>query len=192
MRADEYAAYTAANPDAPHKSTQKNIVADKGDALTVVLTWVFDMFGEAGNREALVQWLVDFFDLQSGAEEAVRYGVNELFNQAEINNSSDIIVSALMYALGVTVTIDAALMGNVATIQQIFKELFGAIGEGSQCTYGAIADAMEELTGVWKETIGDDDDHQDAVGEVEENLNWFQRLIKKIKEFFQRIFGIFG
>ena len=90
-----------------------------------------------------------------------------------------------------TVTVEAALTGNIAHIQQIYKDLFGAIGNSSTCTYGAIAEAMEKLTGVWNETVGDEDDYQDAVEEQEETLNWFQRIIKKIKEFFQRIFSIF-
>ena len=47
------------------------------------------------------------------------------------------------------------------------------------------------MTGVWYDTVGDDDDHQDAVEEGEETLNWFQKIIKKIKEFFQKIFSIF-
>lgn len=51
---------------------------------------------------------------------------------------------------------------------------------------------MEQMTGVWYETIGPDDDHKEAEEEAEESLNWFQRLIKKIKEFFAKIFGIFG
>ncbi|MDD6012421.1 MAG: hypothetical protein PUC33_06190, partial [Oscillospiraceae bacterium] len=79
----------------------------------------------------------------------------------------------------------------VAQIQQILKDLMGDISDGSTCIYGSIAKVMEELTGVWNDTIGDDKDHEDATGEAEETLNWFQRLLKKIKEFFQRIFGIF-
>ena len=89
------------------------------------------------------------------------------------------------------VVIEASLMGNVAQIQQIFKDLFGTIGNNSGCTYGAIAKIMEDLTGVWNDTVGDDQDHEDAVEDVEESLNWFQRLIKKIKEFFQKIFSVF-
>ena len=50
---------------------------------------------------------------------------------------------------------------------------------------------MENLTHVWEDTIGSDQDHEDTKEEVKETLNWFQRLIQKIKEFFQRIFGIF-
>ncbi len=192
MKADEYAAYTKANPDAAHKTTQKHIVADKGDTLTVILAWVFDMFGDAHNREALVQWIVDFFDLKSGAEETVRYAINQLFNQAEMNNSTDILVSALMIALGVGVGVDKAIMGDIKSIVEIYRQLFGAIGDGSGSIYGSIASAMEELTGVWYDTIGTPEEGDDVKDEVEENLNWFQRLFKKIKEFFQKIFGIFG
>ena len=173
------------------KNTQTYIVSDKGDTLTLVFTWLFDMFSTEHNREALVQWIVDFFDLKSGAEETVRYAINELFNRAEAYNSSDIIVSALFSGLGMAVVIEASLMGNVAQIQQIFKDLFGTIGNNSGCTYGAIAKIMEDLTGVWDDTVGSDEDHEDAVEDAEESLNWFQRLIKKIKEFFQKIFSIF-
>ena len=172
------------------KNTQKKIIADKGDTLTVVFTWVFDMFSSEQNREALVQWIVDFFELQSGAETTVRYAVNELFNQAQIYNSSDIIVSVLFYLLGMGVVIDATLMGSVADIQAIFEQLFGAVGSGKNA-YATIAKIMEELTGVWDDTIGDNDDYEDANKETEETLNWFQRLIQKIKEFFQKIFSIF-
>ena len=194
MSADDYSDYINGKDltDARlYKNTQTNIVADAGDTLVVVLTWVFDMFGTPDNREALVQWLVDFFDLQSGAEQTVRYAINELFNKAQLYNSSDIIVSALLYALGMAVVIDSTLMGNVAQIQTIFKQLFDALGSNQECTYAAIARVMEDLTHVWEDTVGSEDDYKDAVEEQEETLNWFQRLIKKIKEFFQRIFGIF-
>ena len=33
---------------------------------------------------------------------------------------------------------------------------------------------------------------EESEEEAEETLNWFQRIIKKIKEFFAKIFGIFG
>ena len=106
-------------------------------------------------------------------------------------DASEIAVGALFHALGFAVVIDTTLMGNVAQIQQIYKDLFGAIANNSTCTYGAIAQVLEQMTGVWEDTIGSDQDHQDAVEDAEETLNWFQRLIKKIKEFFQKIFGIF-
>ena len=201
MSAEEYAAYAAADKDNDgiinkldvnaYKSTQTYIVADPGDTLVVILTWVFDMFGTAENREALVQWLVEFFELQSGAEQTVRYAINELFNKAQAFGSSDIIVSALLYALGITVVIDAGLMGNVAQIQNIFKQLFSALGSNGNATYSAIARVMEDLTHVWEDTIGSDKEHEDVKEETKETLNWFQRIIQKIKEFFQRIFGIF-
>ena len=149
------------------------------------------MFATEHNREALVQWLVEFFELQSGAEQTVRYAINELFNKAQAFGSSDIIVSALLYALGMTVVIETTLMGNVAQIQTIFKQLFAALGSNGHATYAAIARVMENLTHVWEDTIGSDQDHEDTKEEVKETLNWFQRLIQKIKEFFQRIFGIF-
>ena len=54
-----------------------------------------------------------------------------------------------------------------------------------------IAKVMENLTHVWDDTIGSEEDRVETEEEVEETLNWFQRIIKKIKEFFARIFGIF-
>ena len=194
MKASEYAAYANTNgttDPALFKDTQKVIIADKGDTLTWIFTFLFDMFSTENNREALVQWIVEFFELQSGAEQTVRYAVNELFNQAQVYNSSDMVVSVLFYLLGMGVIIDASLMGNVKQIQAIFEDLFGAMGSNSGCTYASIAKIMEELTGVWDDTIGSDQDHEDAVEDAEETLNWFQRLIKKIKEFFQKIFSIF-
>ena len=194
MLASEYDAYRAANgitDKALFKNTQTYIVADKGDTLTYVFSFLFDMFSTKENREALVQWIVQFFDLKSGAEDTVRYAVNELFNRAEAYNSSDIIISALFMGFGMAVVVDQALMGNIAQIQQIFKDLMGDISSSSGCKYGAIAKIMEDLTEVWDDTIGSDEDHEDAVEDVEESLNWFQRLIKKIKEFFQKIFSIF-
>lgn len=192
MRADEYAKYTAENPTAEHKKTQKAIKADKGNTITVIFTWLLEMFGDEHNREALVQWIVDFFDLKSGAEETVRWLVNELFNQSQINNTSDIIVSALFHGLGVTVVISDAFLNNAANIQKLLKQLYGVIGDNSGSLYGNIARVMEDLTHVWEATVGPEEDYDEAVDKVEENLNWFQRLFKKIKEFFQKIFGIFG
>ena len=194
MRADEYAGYIS-NRDITDaslfKNTQKRINADKGDTLTWIFNYIFSVFEVPENKETLIKWIVDFFELQSGAEQTVRYAVNELFNQAAIYNSSDIVVSALFYLLGAGVVIDAALMGNIKTLQGIYEQLFGAMGSNSGCAYSSIAKIMQELTGVWDDTIGSDDDHQDAVEEGEETLNWFQRLIQKIKEFFQKIFSIF-
>ncbi|MBQ8758575.1 MAG: hypothetical protein IJZ20_02685, partial [Clostridia bacterium] len=153
-------------------------------------TWLFELFEDKDNQDALVEWIAATFNLQSGAKETVRYAINQLFLKAQIYNAPDIIVGALFSALGVAVVIDAALMGNVAEVQKIFKELFGAAGSGG-CAYSSIAKIMEDLTGVWDDTIGSDEDHEDAVEDAEESLNWFQRLIKKIKEFFAKIFSIF-
>ena len=194
IRADQYDVYVAENGNtnkALYKTTQTVAVADAGDTLVYLLSWVFDIFSSNANRQALVDWICEFFELKSGARKTVEWAVTELFNKSQAFGSSDIIVSALLAALGMAVTLDAAIMGNVAQIQQIFKDLFGVIGSSSQCTYGAIASAMEKLTGVWDDTIGSEDDYEDAIEDAEETLNWFQRIIKKIKEFFQRIFSIF-
>jgi hypothetical protein len=194
MTSDKYDAYVEANGNTDknlYKTTQTVAVADAGDTLVYLLSWVFDIFNSKANRTALVDWICEFFELKSGARATVEWAVNELFNKAQAFGSSDIIVSALLAALGMAVTLDAAIMGNVAQIQQIFKDLFGVIGNSSQCTYGAIASAMEKLTGVWDDTIGSEEDYEDAVEDAEETLNWFQRIIKKIKEFFAKIFSIF-
>ena len=193
MTADQYAGYVKdrdINNAGLYKTTQTVIEADKAATLTYLLTYLLEMFSEKNNREALVKWIVDFFELQSGAEQTVRYAINELFNQAEIYNAPDMVVSIAFYLLGMGVVIDASLMGNVGQIQNILNQLYGAVGTGG-CAYSSIAKIMQDLTGVWDDTVGDDQDHEDAVEDVEESLNWFQRLIKKIKEFFQKIFSIF-
>ena len=144
------------------------------------------MFATAENQEALVQFLINFFELQSGAEQTVRYAISQLFAQANAFGASDMIVSALVSALGVGITLEATLMGDIATLQQIYKDLFGAIGNGSGNAYGKIADVLEDLTGVWKETVGTEEEKGEAEKEAGETLNWFQKLIKKIKEFFAK------
>ena len=130
------------------------------------------------------------FNLQSGARQAVEYGINRLFLTAQIYGAPDIIVSGLFSALGLAIVIDASLMGGVAEVQQIFKELFGQIGSGT-CSYASIAKIMQDLTGVWNDTVGPEEDFDNAVEEGEQSLNWFQRLIQKIKDFFNKIFSIF-
>ena len=194
LSADQYAGYAASIDitDAKYfKNTQTHIVADKGDTLMWVLTWALDMFATAENQEALVQFLINFFELQSGAEQTVRYAISQLFAQANAFGASDMIVSALVSALGVGITLEATLMGDIATLQQIYKDLFGAIGNGSGNAYGKIADVLEDLTGVWKETVGTEEEKGEAEKEAGETLNSFQKLIKKIKEFFAKIFSIF-
>ena len=175
-----------------NKNTQTYIASDKGDTLTWLFTFLFEMFEDKGNREALVQWLVNAFDLQSGAEQTVRYAIEELFKTTAAYNVPDIAVAALFQALGMAVTIDVIYRNDITTLQELFKQLFTDIANGSGCAYGSIARIMQQMTGVWYETIGPDEDHEEAVEEVEESLNWFQRIIKKIKEFFAKIFGVFG
>jgi hypothetical protein len=194
MTASEYKAYVEnrdINDNSLYKNTQTVIVADAGNTLVYLLSWVFRIFSTEANRDSLVDWICEFFELKEGARATVKQGIEDLYNHAKKFNSSDIIVSALLAALGMTVTIEATLMGNVQLIQSIFETLFGAIADGSQCTYGAIAKTLEELTGVWDDTIGSEDDYEDAVEDAEVTLNWFQKIIKKIKDFFAKIFGIF-
>ena len=188
---DSYVADKDITDRSLYKSTQTVAVADAGATIVYLLSWVFEIFSTEKNRTALVDWICEFFELNAGARSSVEYAVNQLFNAANNFGSSDIVVTALLSGLGMGVLLDAAIMGNVAQIQQIFKDLFGVIGNSSQCTYGAIASAMEKLTGVWNETIGSEDDYEDAVEDAEETLNWFQRIIKKIKDFFAKIFSIF-
>ena len=174
-----------------NKTTQTYVVADKGDTITYVLTWAIEMFGDAHNREALVQWLTNVFELQSGAQQVVRNGINRMFDACDKNNVADIIVGSLFHALGAGITIDAAIAGNVKQIEQILETIFGALSENKDCIYAGIAEVMEQLTGVWYKTIGDDDDHHEATDEGEKTLSWIQRLFAKIKAFFEKIFKIF-
>jgi hypothetical protein len=194
MTADQYAAYVS-DKDLTNaslfKNTQTTVVADTGDTLVYILTWALNMFAAEENQQSIINWICDFFELKSGARTTVEWAVKELFIKAKLFNSTDIIVSALLYALGMGVVLNDSIMGNVAVIQQIFKQLFEVIGKNSTVSYGEIARVMEELTHVWEETIGPEEDYEDAKGEAEETLNWFQKLIKKIKEFFQRLFSIF-
>ena len=194
MTADQYAGYISdkdIDNAALYKETQTTIVADTGDTLVYLLTWALDMFATEENQQSLINWICDFFELKSGARTTVEWAVKELFNKAELFNSTDILVSALLYALGMGVVISESLMGNVASIQDIFKQLFEAIADGSTVSYGDIARVMEDLTHVWEDTVGGEDDYQGAVDEGKQTLNFFQRFIQKIKDFFKRIFGIF-
>ncbi len=180
------------------KTTQTKIIADKGDTLTAVLTWLLKMFGEQGNREALAKWLSDVFDLVEGggARQAVGYGVNEMFNACDANHVAEIIISSLFSLLGIGVVIDAAFNGDVNTVKAILQRIFHALAEGPDtCIYSGIADAMESITGVWKETVGTDEDYHEAVDQAQQtvdntkkSLNWFQRLIQAIKNFFAKLF----
>ncbi|MGN0469262.1 MAG: hypothetical protein ACI4GY_11110, partial [Acutalibacteraceae bacterium] len=174
-----------------NKTTQTNIVSDKGDTLTMVLTWALEMFGDAHNREALVNWLADVFQLQSGAKQVVAYGINTMFDTCSKYQVPDIIVASLFEFLGIGLQISATVSGDMVQLQKIYQQIFDALSSNTGCLYSAIAKVMEELTGTWNETVGDHDDYHDAVDEAEESLNWFQRLLKKIKEFFQKLFGIF-
>ena len=198
---DKYYAYANADDDKDgtinkydadaFKVGQTTVIADKGDTLIYVLTFVFEVFSTEANREALIQWICDAFDLQGSSADTVRHGVNQLFKQADAYNAPDLVVSALVSGLGIAITVDAGLNGNMAQIQTIFKDLFGAIAKGSTNSYGSIARVMQQLTNVWEDTIGSEEDFEDAKEEVEETLNWFQRIIKKIKDFFNKIFGVF-
>ena len=180
------------------KTTQTKIIADKGDTLTAVLTWLLKMFGEQGNREALAKWLSDVFDLVEGggARQAVGYGVNEMFNACDANHVAEIIISSLFSLLGIGVVIDATFNGDVNTVKAILQRIFHALAEGPDtCIYSGIADAMESITGVWKETVGTDEDYHEAVDQAQQtvdntkkSLNWFQRLIQAIKNFFAKLF----
>ena len=181
-----------------NKTTQTKIIADKGDTLTAVLTWLLKMFGEQGNREALAKWLSDVFDLVEGggARQAVSYGVNEMFNACDANHVAEIIISSLFSLLGLGVAIDATFNGDVNTVKAILQRIFKALSEGpDSCIYAGIADAMESITGVWKETVGTDEDYHEAVDQAQQtvdntkkSLNWFQRLIQAIKNFFAKLF----
>ena len=103
----------------------------------------------------------------------------------------DIIVASLFEIFGIGIRIDAAFKPDVVKLQKIWEDIFTALSTNESCIYCGIAQVMEELTGVWNKTIGDSDDYHDATDEAEKTLNWFQRFLLKIKQFFQKIFGIF-
>ena len=141
-----------------NKTTQTFIVADKGDVLTIVFTWLFELFENEANQNALVEWIAATFNLQSGAKETVRYAINQLFLKAQIYNAPDIIVGGLFSALGMVLVFNEVLNGRITEVVNIFKDLFGAAGSGG-CAYSSIAKIMQDLTGVWDDTIGSDQDH---------------------------------
>ena len=202
MRKAELPSYIANYPvgyeGRAQKTTQTKIIADKGDTLTLVLTWLLKMFGEQQNREALAKWLSDVFDLAEGggARQAVGYGVNEMFNACDANHVAEIIISSLFSLLGLGIVINEAYNGNVNNVKAILQRIFQALADGPDtCMYAGIADAMESITGVWKETVGTDEEYHEATEEVhqtventKQTLNWFQRLIQAIKNFFSKIF----
>ena len=129
--------------------------------------------------------------LESGAETTVRYALNKLFDTANEAGAAELLVAALFEVFNIGIVIDTTISGSVKDIQKIYEELFKALGSNSDCAYSGIAKVMEDLTGVWNDTVGDHEDYEDATEEVEESLNWFQRLIAKIKAFFAKIFSIF-
>ena len=202
MRKAELPSYIANYPvgyeGRAQKTTQTKIIADKGDTLTLVLTWLLKMFGEQQNREALAKWLSDVFDLAEGggARQAVGYGVNQMFDACDANHVAEIIISSLFSLLGLAVVIDAAVEGDVNTVKEILQQIFHALAEGPDtCMYSGIADAMDSITGVWKATVGTDEEYHEVQQEVQQTaentkqtLNWFQRLIQAIRNFFAKIF----
>ena len=50
---------------------------------------------------------------------------------------------------------------------------------------------MQIFTGCWKQTIGTDDDYHDTTDKVEENLSWWEKFVKAIKDFFAKIAALF-
>ena len=174
------------------KTTQTKIIADKGDTLTLVLTWLVKMFGTEGNKQALANWLSDVFDLTEGggAEQTVSNAVFELFGALDANHVAEYIISALFQLFGVGLVVDAVYNGNLDTAKLILQRLFKGLAEGPDtCIYAGIADAMQAITGVWKQTVGTDEEYHEAVEEAHESLNWFQRLIKAIRDFFKKLFS---
>jgi hypothetical protein len=174
-----------------HKTTQTFVVSDKGDTLTLVMTWLLEMFGDESNRKALVDWLADVFQLQSGAKQTVEYGINKMFDTCSTYDIPEIIIASLFEFLGVGIRIDAAFSGDLTKLQEIYKSIFAALSDNKSCAYYSIAKVMEQLTGTWNATVGSHDDYEQAVTEATVSLNWFQRFLAKIKAFFQKLFGVF-
>ncbi|MCM1544723.1 MAG: hypothetical protein NC110_05420, partial [Ruminococcus sp.] len=175
----------------PNKRTQTFVVSDKGDTLTLVLTWALEMFGDQHNRDALVNWLAGVFKIDGGAKQIVAYGINKMFDTCTKYEVPDIIVASLFEIFGIGITVDMTFRKDVANLNKIWEDIFGALASNEYCIYCSIAEVMENLTGVWNDTIGSSEDYHGAVQEAEKTLNWFQRFFLKIKQFFQKIFGIF-
>lgn len=171
------------------KSTQTYVVADKGDTLTLVLTWVLEIFGDPHNREALVNWLADVFMLGEKAKAEVRYGVNTMFTICDTYGVSDIIVGALFQILGIAIVIDTSLTDGIKDVQKLLEDIFESLKSNKSCKYSSIASVMQKLTGVWTQNVGTDDEIHGAEQEAEKTLNWFQKIIQKIRDFFRKLFG---
>ncbi len=172
------------------KSTQTYVVSDKGDTLTLVLTWLLNMFGDEENRIALADWIAGVFKLNDQAKAQVLYGIDHMFDYCSRYGVSDLIVGALFQILAIAVVIEPVFTGDVQQIQKIFKDIFATLAQSKDCPYGSIAQVMDNITGVFIKNFGDQDDFNDAKDEVEESLNWFQKIIKAIRDFFRKIFGI--
>ena len=78
-------------------------------------------------------------------------------------------------------------------VQKLLNDIFTELEKcDSDCWYANLADAMQIFTGCWKQTIGTDDDYHDTTDKVEENLSWWDKFIKAIKDFFAKIAALFG
>ena len=115
-----------------------------------------------------------------------------MFDACSNHNVPDIIVSALFQGLGIGIVIDKTVSGQIVEIQKIFENIFDALSSNEHCAYATLSKVMESLIGdAWNKTVGSDDDYHGAVDEGKDTLTWFQRLLAKIKAFFQKIFSIF-
>lgn len=184
--------YTTEGISKETKSTQTYIVADKGDMLVTLLRWVLDIFKDEHNRNALTEWLAGLFGLEAGGKEIVRFALDEMFKVTDAANVNDAIIGGIFSALVAFVAVDAIVKDRYDFVQKLLNDIFTELEKcDSDCWYANLADAMQIFTGCWKQTIGTDDDYHDTTDKVEENLSWWEKFIKAIKDFFAKIAALF-
>ena len=145
------------------------------------------------NRQALTDWISGLFGLEAGGREIVRYGVDRLMQVSDEVKTTDVIIGGLFSALVGFVAITAEIEGRYDYVQKILNDIFGELAKcDSDCWYANLADAMQAITGCWKQTVGTDEDYHETVEEVHENLNWWQKIIKWFRDLFAKIKGFFG
>ena len=175
------------------KATQTYIVADKADVLVTVLRWALDLMKDEHNRQALTDWISGLFGLEAGAKEIVRYGVDRLMQVSNEVKTTDVIIGGLFSALVTFIAVSNEVNGKYDYVQKILNDIFSELSKcDKDCWYANVADAMQTLTGCWKQTIGTDDDFHGAEEEIHENLSFWQRIVKWFQELFAKIRKLFG
>ncbi|MGN0463650.1 MAG: hypothetical protein ACI4GA_02980, partial [Acutalibacteraceae bacterium] len=174
------------------KSTQTYIVADKADVLVTVLRWVLNIFDNEDNINALTDWVAGLFRLEAGGKEIVKFGIEKMMEYARALKTTDAIIGAFFSAFVTFVSITNEVAGEYNKVKQILNDIFSELAKcDSDCWYANVADAMQAITGCWKQTVGTDSDYHEAQEETKETLNWFQKIIKAIKDFFAKLKKLF-